>query len=202
MAQVLRWHLGDGEAERDARLDFAIPPKVCRAGLRPGWNVKLLFMPDSPHPDCEAERMWVEVVQLQAGTRFVGRLLNEPHYLDGIHAGDLVEFGPEHVIGLDAPADEVGYDREAWVAMNRRVLRSRQRPGRLIWNSAAKCWYAFVGDEDEAEREDGSDFDWAGLDELVDRFPELHDVFSSKETRGAWDYDPVAQRYDVIPFSS
>lgn len=59
---------------------------------------KLLFEAIAPVGDeLGAERMWVVVQQVAAG-RYVGSLDNEPYVITTIAAGDLIEFGPEHVI--------------------------------------------------------------------------------------------------------
>lgn len=95
------FHLESGERLRDeAPETFHIPSRDARENLRIGDIVKLVFaLTDRESADVGAERMWV-IVKEEANGRYIGALDNDPFCLVGIKAGDLVEFGPEHVIDI------------------------------------------------------------------------------------------------------
>lgn len=72
---------------------FHIPTREERESLKPGQSAKLIF--EDLH-----ERMWVSVVE-KTDTGYLGSLDNIPTCpTSDIDYGDLVEFGPEHVIDI------------------------------------------------------------------------------------------------------
>lgn len=78
---------------------FWIPSEADKNAVAPGDHVQLIFA--SAEGDMP-ERMWVKCTA--AGARFTGRLDNVPFDLEGIGLGDVVEFGPEHIIQIaDSP---------------------------------------------------------------------------------------------------
>lgn len=86
---------------------FRIHPRADRATIPVGGFAKLLFRnPNRSGP--EAERMWVRVTGRNGGgrskTRYTGTLANTPLYIDPLHEGDPVEFGPEHVADIQVHA--------------------------------------------------------------------------------------------------
>lgn len=75
---------------------FEMPSARRRKTLGPDDYAKLLFEP-SVAGLCP-ERMWVRITERTRGGRYRGVLENEPLQLPDIELGDIVEFGPEHVI--------------------------------------------------------------------------------------------------------
>ena len=65
--------------------------------------------------------MRVDVVA-KVGDRYVGELVNEPRYIQGLAPGSRIEFGPEHVASIGVSEEEIGYDVESWAAVSRRIL--------------------------------------------------------------------------------
>ena len=92
------YELADGES-RNAEYPgtFPIPPRDERTSVAEGDIVKLVFE-GSDH----AERMWVIVTGVErhdGDTFYVGELNNHPVALDLV-AGDIVAFGPEHIVSI------------------------------------------------------------------------------------------------------
>jgi hypothetical protein len=85
---------------------YKIPSIEVRKGLEVGKLVKLIFrFADewSERQDNDCERMWVEVLEVDAeNIRYRGRLLNQPHLHTVINEGDELWFHPIHVFAIDA----------------------------------------------------------------------------------------------------
>lgn len=94
--------LDNGEKRHAAHpKTFWIPDAVDRRSLRVGDLVKILFTSDKPIDGFTGERMWVEITARAQDlpVRYVGTLANEPSFL-AMKFGDRVEFGAEHIIGI------------------------------------------------------------------------------------------------------
>lgn len=82
-----------------------IPAAEIREGLKAGQLVKLIFrFADewSERQDNDCERMWVDVLEVDAeNVCYRGRLLNQPHLHTAIHEGDELWFHPMHVFAID-----------------------------------------------------------------------------------------------------
>jgi len=76
---------------------FQIPDSIDRAALQPGDIVKLMFLSIDTEPRA-AERMWVRVTSRVDGG-YLGKLDNHPLRIKAA-PGDVVKFGPEHVIAI------------------------------------------------------------------------------------------------------
>lgn len=70
---------------------FEIPSKSERENLEEGSHVKVIFMP--------GERIWIKVLGI-SGNRFRGKVDNIPIVTRGIKRGDIIRFGPEHIIDI------------------------------------------------------------------------------------------------------
>ena len=77
---------------------FHIPPEEERKNLPIGSFAKVGF----EDPAGGGERMWFRIVSATNG-RYIGELNNHPAVVDGLQYGDKVEFGPEHVLAVEAP---------------------------------------------------------------------------------------------------
>ena len=98
------WQLESG-VERHAEAEtFAIPEEAVRSRLVPTCDAKLIFTmrgPDGP----QVERMWVHITGY-TNWGYVGVLNNEPRTPDApIALGQVVEFGPDHIIDALPPAN-------------------------------------------------------------------------------------------------
>ena len=83
---------------------FWIPDKEEKDSVRPGDCVKLIFSDGPGKPG--GERMWVKVTSIvitSEGTESLkGTLANVPFWLS-LEVGELIEFGPEHIIAVEEP---------------------------------------------------------------------------------------------------
>ena len=97
---IWRWKLGSGvESNRRYPDSFRIPNASERENVQPGDYVKLMFgMRDS-----WGERMWVKVAE-RTKREYRGELSNQPYGIPKLGCGDLVEFGPDHIIDIDQDA--------------------------------------------------------------------------------------------------
>jgi hypothetical protein len=94
----MKYELENGEAMNRQHPDkFHIPPQSERETLLPGDFAKVVFLANG-----EGERMWVEVssADADAATPYEGTLGNQPIVHTELTMGDLVQFGPEHVIQI------------------------------------------------------------------------------------------------------
>jgi uncharacterized protein YegJ (DUF2314 family) len=92
----MTYALASAEARANAHASFKIPSRVDREDLRERDLAKLVFVDPTEDGAAGGERMWVEVVAVEAG-RYRGRLRNMPVVIRDLEEGALVEFGPEHV---------------------------------------------------------------------------------------------------------
>lgn len=99
------WELASAE-ERSSRSDgsFAIPSMTDRTALKPGDLVLLLFqmLGDQPgETEMAEERMWVLITQITPAGRFLGRLINQPNWVDSrahyLTEGSEVPFQIKHI---------------------------------------------------------------------------------------------------------
>ncbi|WP_232667016.1 hypothetical protein [Pseudonocardia sp. TRM90224] len=179
--------LADAEEQHAAApRTFFIPTPETRRSLQVGRLVKLLFMCVPRAIDgqtLDAERMWVEVLAVDADGRYRGRLANVPIVMPGLNYDDIVEFGPEHVIATDVGADEIGYEPGEWAHIDARVMSEDRAPERVVRaqpaDLPAPMWFVSLADMPPVDRAT------ATLTELTDRWPELEAVFSAGS--GAWE---------------
>jgi hypothetical protein len=102
MSDIKTWKLGDAaDRAQEAKYTFYIPPRSTLAKLSKGNFVKLIFDCDVKNEmGWSAERMWVEILE-RDGDTFRGNLDNDPSYIPDLVAGDLIEFGINHIIQTD-----------------------------------------------------------------------------------------------------
>lgn len=198
--RVVDFSLGNAE-ERNAEAprSFFIPSRTEREGLRPGEIAQLMFVLAEPADgEPSAERMWVQVRERQ-GARYVGALDSQPAVITTVGPGDLVEFGPEHVIRL----------LEDWPLLEKKVFVSRRsheddvRPGFLYReapdNEQDSGWRALVGDESDDEVDDPGSILLQSLGFLLDRWPELRPVLETDDESSEWAWDTGAARFVRLP---
>ena len=120
------------DAERRHRDDpdsFSIPRSDVRRSLVPGDIVKLLFGFGGGETPA-AERMWVAVLEV-AGSRYVGRLDNEPQRISDLSPDARVSFGPEHVAAIWRPREDTPRP-ENFAIVSDRIWRDGERPVRAV----------------------------------------------------------------------
>nr|WP_300681103.1 DUF2185 domain-containing protein [Nocardioides sp.] len=188
--------LGDAELRHaEAPRSFFIPSEVERRSLHVGDLAKLMFEVVDPADDMpSAERMWVEVTEVVDGA-YVGHLANEPTVITTVAHGDLVRFGPEHIIQV--PGDWDLLDKRAFVSL--RSHADDLRPG-YVYREAPddegdSGWRALVGDETDEETNDPHNILIQPLGFLLDRWPELRPLLESEPDHGAWEWDNEAGLY-------
>ena len=123
------------------------------AQIRPGENVKLIFLFDSDDPAApNAERMWVVVDTIDGAGGFSGRLDNDPRWITDLEPGDPVAFRDVHIINTehDNPENIVNrYLPRCFVTQ--RVLREGSRVGYLYReepdHEKDSGWRLTAGDE-------------------------------------------------------
>ena len=107
MNRTRTWTLGDAnERGNEAKYTFYIPPEDTLSRLSKGSFVKLIFDCDVENENgWSAERMWVEITHRE-GDCFKGNLDNDPNYIPDLTAGDVIEFGINHIIQTDIEDEE------------------------------------------------------------------------------------------------
>ena len=99
------WQLESGvERHAEAPDTFEIPDEAVRSRLVPTSDAKLIFTLRGPEGP-QVERMWVHITGY-TDWGYVGVLNNEPRMANApIALGQVVEFGPDHVIDALPPAN-------------------------------------------------------------------------------------------------
>jgi uncharacterized protein YegJ (DUF2314 family) len=99
------WQLESGvERHADAPDTFEIPDEAIRSRLVPTCDAKLIFNLRGAEGS-QIERMWVQITG-PTDTGYIGVLNNEPQTPAApIALGQVVEFGPEHIIDVLPPAN-------------------------------------------------------------------------------------------------
>lgn len=182
------------DAEQRHRADpmtFSIPRSDIRRSLEPGSRVKLLFAAGTGDPP-PAERMWVEVTQVQR-ERYVGRLANEPVAIVDLTLGDEVTFGPEHVAAIWR---ETGHEPSPgqYAIVSSRVWRDGVIPERAIRmetpDPQASGWIVFAAADPGWPPDDLAGFEPVTHAALTDRFRAFDSVEDEPPgTAWRWDHD-------------
>jgi hypothetical protein len=164
------WRLEDA-AERAAehKYTFYKPSAEEIERIRPGENVKLIFLFDSDDPAApRAERMWVGVDSIEGVGRFTGRLDNTPRWIADLKPGDPIEFRDIHIISTehDNPNNVVNrYLPRCYVTQ--RILREGSRVGYLYReepdNNRDSGWRLFSGDESPKYMDDAANVAFVSL---------------------------------------
>jgi Uncharacterized protein conserved in bacteria (DUF2314) len=180
---------------------FSIPRSDVRRSLTPGSRVKLLFGA-GPGARPSVERMWVEVVEVQAD-RYVGRLDNDPVAIVDLRRGDRVDFRPEHVAALwrevpDAPAPE------QFAIVSSRIWRDDQVPvraaRRLSPDPAFSGWLLFAAGDPAVPDPQLVGFEPVTHDALVERYRSFDSI--EDEAHGtSWRWDEAALEWRPDPAS-
>jgi Uncharacterized protein conserved in bacteria (DUF2314) len=104
---IYRWTLGNGVRQNQEHPDtFWVPTESEKAAIRPGDDVKLMFL--ERLPSGWGERMWVTVTKV-GRRRLVGRLANDPYSMARLECGDKIRFKRKHVIDIILSEDREDY---------------------------------------------------------------------------------------------
>lgn len=95
------WRIRNGVTHAKEYPGFWIPEPTVKAGVAPGWSVKLMFESDDGEYWCE--RMWVHVTK-RRGDRLFGTLDNCPIGLPRLGWGTKVKFHIDDIIDYDPQA--------------------------------------------------------------------------------------------------
>ncbi|MBV9172629.1 MAG: DUF2314 domain-containing protein, partial [Chloroflexi bacterium] len=182
-----------------------------RETLKAGDHVRLLFFLVDPAPDQpRAERMWLDVAEVGAD-RYVGVLTNQPMAIQDLQAGDLVSFGPEHVITISDPR-WVPYEHQLAFVSRRLLEDEALQPGLVCHDPEdehlppradghqSSGWQLLVGDESEAELDDPSSVRLPNLAWIMERYPAFGALVFSGARAGRWLLDPATGCYHPETF--
>jgi hypothetical protein len=139
--------------------------------------------------------MWVLVTEAADG-RYRGELTNRPVYITTIGLGDVVEFGPEHIISTLIN----------WPLLDKRAMLSpqasaQQHPPRYVYRETPSGhpddsgWMLLSGQETEAELTDPTGYLTLEIGYLIDRWPQLEPVFRTDPENADWVWDEGGSRY-------
>ena len=128
------WQLENADEIAAAnKYTFFKSPRETISMVRPSEVVKLIFVFDSDNPDApRAERMWVIVNHVYPDGSFVGRLDNEPQWIQDLKLGDEVTFDARHIINTEHDSDDnivERYIKRCFVTQ--RILRDGAKVGYL-----------------------------------------------------------------------
>lgn len=202
---IVTWHLQDVEEQNRLHpRSFFIPSAEERQSLKPGMQVKLVFIPDQPASH-EAERMWVTVEEVTHAGQYLGALDNDPVVITELSAGDRVAFAAKHVARIWS--DElVDFPASKKALANRRIVLEDIQPQVLIFehpeSASDSGWTLLLGTETADEMNDRATFVGPNLGWIAERYPAIVPVL-----RGAvpgvhvWDESRSGYRFDGPPAS-
>jgi hypothetical protein len=183
-----QWTLEDiEEASRINPDTFFIPTESERNDRVVGDVVRLHFVLSNPAPgDPRAERMWVEIVDIDLpGSRYQGLLMNQPEYIKNLDAGDPVDFDPGHIARvLVKEGDPRWIDcMEKGALVSEMIFQSdktvrfayREKPD----NEKDSGWRLFAGSETDEYCNDADNIRICNVAWLMDFDPSLRDIIAS-----------------------
>ncbi len=186
------------QIHRENPRTFSIPRSDQRRNLQPGQLVKLIFLIDRPADgEPNAERMWVEVIEVR-GSRYVGRLDNEPGYISNLKLGTVLEFGPEHVAAIYASSqgNELPYGKT--VLVSRRIVSDHAWPQRVIrgqpLDETSSGWLIMTENEQENGSSDPEGFIVYPVDDILRQFRVLDSVLD-EPVGTAWRWNVEEAEY-------
>ncbi|MBH5316520.1 DUF2185 domain-containing protein [Paenibacillus sp. GSMTC-2017] len=143
------------ELHKEAPYTFYLPSDQVIEKLTVGDLVKLIFMSiEELESEYNGERMWVEIIS-RNGSDFVGKLANQPHYLNSLQYGDLIDFNAIHICAtkLDDPwSADMDYYFDNKVVVSNDVLSRNEFNFLLRFNPNNEDdlgWVFFSGHEEE-----------------------------------------------------
>jgi len=179
------------QRHRVAPDSFSIPRSDVRQALVPGDLVKLLFGVGAGDP-APAERMWVEVLEAEAG-RYVGRLENEPQAISDLQIGARIAFGPEHIAATYHEPNETSPTAEQFAIVSDQVWIRAERPVRAVRmprpDVSFSGWVLFGPSDPPTPPPDLAGFQPVSHQALTDRY-RAFDSIEDEPPLSAWRWDP------------
>lgn len=209
-----RWWLLDVDEEnRRHPKTFFVAPVEQRCRLPVGDSARLVFRFEPRGPqEPSGERIWVAVAGAdQQG--YAGYLTNQPFFVKGLNAGDVIGFDARHVASLEVTDADMGFSIEAQAFVSLRVARGGE-PGYLVldpperrrspqddehgWELVDSGWQVLVGDETEEELADPASVVLWELGWLAERCPMVVRLLRSGEVSGRWLWSAERKHYERI----
>ena len=176
------WLLVDAEeSHRCAPATFRVPNDEEKRRLGPGKVVQLHFTSKAPKDHApQAERMWVRI-NLAAGSKLYGELLDEPISIANLSRGDKIEFEKRHVASILITKDDPDWiDETKYALVSKRVLEDGELV-RFLYREgpdedADSGWRIFSGDEDEDYVENPDNFRTCPIEKILNMDESLAEV--------------------------
>ncbi|MFF2877649.1 DUF2185 domain-containing protein [Gottfriedia sp. NPDC057991] len=160
----MSWYLENVyERNEESPYTFYVLSKVMIDNLAVGDLVKLIFVMEEQEVGLSAERMWVEITQIN-GQKFIGKLDNDPYRLQALKAGDEITFGMENICDTEyKDPDSADWDFyfDTMVIVSNDVLEKREFNFLLRDDSQDEGdsgWSIFSGYEDGDFQSDSKNF--------------------------------------------
>jgi uncharacterized protein YegJ (DUF2314 family) len=180
------WVLDDA-SELAARYPYTFykPSPQAIARLKAGDLVKLIFSFQQEDAPVRAERMWV-IIKAIDGDGFSGALDNDPLHIQGLVAGDRIEFDSRHIIdvSIDDPVPDPTGPYWARCFVTNRVLQDRQPIGYLYREkpdadkSDDSGWRIFCGDESDEYMDDPANISYVALGAILTQDDSILELLS------------------------
>jgi hypothetical protein len=198
------------ETARKYPESFFIPKLRKRKTQRSGDSVRLHFLLESPEDgEPSAERMWVTVTRACGVlTAYLGRLENDPAFIQNLKAGDEVRFKPCHIARVTIKRDDPEWiDSSEQKALVSKMCLERDQTVRFLYRQQPdraqdSGWRMFSGTESQEYNDDPKNIAIVDVGWILDRDPTLLEplkegigaVFERTELGDKW-----ARVHDWIP---
>ena len=183
---MVDWYLDDVEEAAESHPDsFFIPSEKERQNQVIGRQVQLHFIRTNPSGnEPRAERMWVRISKVfPLGQGYEGVLENQPRYIKGLHAGDIIEFQPRHIGQVIVSRDDHRWldISDKFALVSKSVFEGdstvrflyREKPD----NEKDSGWRLFSGNETEEYNNDANNIRLCNIGWLIDFDPSLLELF-------------------------
>jgi hypothetical protein len=198
------WTLEDADlVAAEHRYTFFKSPRESIALVRPGEDVKLVFLFDSDTPEApRAERMWVIVDRIEPDGRFIGHLDNEPQWIEDLKLGDEVEFDARHIINTEHDSDEnivERYIKRCFVT--HRILKDGAKVGYLYRedpdNESDSGWRFTANDESDDYMDNSKNFAFVSIGLVLSKDDSFIDLLDAP-SGASFTRDPLTKAFVPI----
>ncbi len=179
------WELENVEEKAKENPDrFFIPTIQERKSQKIGDVVRLHFILTEKEPELpRAERIWVKILEISNdGNNFKGYLTNQPRYIKGLKAGDIISFLISNIAQVITKKTDPGWvecgEKKALISENcfkqGGIIRFiyREKPDR----DEDSGWRFLSAEESNAEMNDPGNVRLCNVYWLLDRDPTLLEV--------------------------
>jgi hypothetical protein len=183
---------------------FLKPAPETIALVRPGEDVKLVFVFDSDRPEAPRdERMWVIVDRIEADGRFVGHLDNEPQWIEDLALGDAVMFEARHIINTQHDSDDnlvERYLKRCFVTQ--RILKDGAMVNYLYRDEPDSendsGWRFMANDESDDYMDDPRNIAFVSVGLVLSKDDSFIDLLDA-EAGASFARDPLTKAFVAIP---